>query len=509
MKAPVAICAILLALPHLAVAQVEKPSTKRTGALDLAGMRRIGEVDERFQSYNIEMAEVTGGSFWKPYRLGPPKDADDRYANRPPINLASPRLRRLAAALSPAYVRVSGSWANTTAYVAAGHPGDPPPAGFSAIVTGAQWRGVVKFARATGAEIVTSFAASPGTRDPAGLWTPKEMESRLAATREAGGKVAAAEFINEPNLLNRVGAPVGYDAAAYGRDFRIFRAALKKASPDTLVLGPGSASSGRPADTATAGPSSPDMLRQAGAPEIVSYHHYGAVSQRCAPPNSPTGTLKAAALSEDWLSRPDLSFALYAQLRDQFAPGAPLWVTETAQAACGGAPWAATFTDSFRYADQLGRLAKAGVKVVMHNTLAASDYGLLDETTLEPRPNYWTALLWRRLMGRGVLDAGAAPSGVHLYAHCDPRRRGGVTVLAINLNAKPTSLSLAAPVQAYVLTAGPSPSLVRLNGQVLRLMPGDRFPALTSVAAGPAVSLPAQSLSFLSSPHAGAAGCRV
>jgi len=25
----------------------------------------------------------------------------------------------------------------------------------------------------------------------------------------------------------------------------------------------------------------------------------------------------------------------------------------------------------------------------MHNTLAASDYGLLDEKTLMPRPNYW------------------------------------------------------------------------------------------------------------------------
>jgi len=37
-------------------------------ALDPAKMPRIGAVDERFASYNIEMAEVTGGNFWKPYR---------------------------------------------------------------------------------------------------------------------------------------------------------------------------------------------------------------------------------------------------------------------------------------------------------------------------------------------------------------------------------------------------------------------------------------------------------
>jgi hypothetical protein len=35
--------------------------------LDPAKVPRIGNVDERFVSYNIEMAEVTGGSFWKPY----------------------------------------------------------------------------------------------------------------------------------------------------------------------------------------------------------------------------------------------------------------------------------------------------------------------------------------------------------------------------------------------------------------------------------------------------------
>jgi len=30
-------------------------------------MPRIADVDERYQSYNVEMAEVIGGNFWKPY----------------------------------------------------------------------------------------------------------------------------------------------------------------------------------------------------------------------------------------------------------------------------------------------------------------------------------------------------------------------------------------------------------------------------------------------------------
>ena len=37
-------------------------------SLSPATMPRIGTVDERFQSFNTEMLEVTGGRFWKPYK---------------------------------------------------------------------------------------------------------------------------------------------------------------------------------------------------------------------------------------------------------------------------------------------------------------------------------------------------------------------------------------------------------------------------------------------------------
>lgn len=73
--------------------------------------------------------------------------------------------------------------------------------------------------------------------------------------------------------------------------------------------------------------------------------------------------------------------------------------------------------DSFRYLEQLGRLAKKGVQVVMHNTLARSEYALLDHDTYEPRPNYWVALLWNRLMGTRVCDAGALREGPAVPDH--------------------------------------------------------------------------------------------
>src|SRR5215469_12254264 len=75
-----------------------------------ATMARVATIDPRFQSYNIEMVEVTGGRFWRPYRDGVPP----LFAYRKPIDLSNARLRKLAAALGPAFLRVSGTWANAT-----------------------------------------------------------------------------------------------------------------------------------------------------------------------------------------------------------------------------------------------------------------------------------------------------------------------------------------------------------------------------------------------------------
>ena len=54
-----------------ALAGVQKADTQvLTLAVDPSQLPRLGTVDERFQSYNVEMVEVTGGKFWKPYGAG-------------------------------------------------------------------------------------------------------------------------------------------------------------------------------------------------------------------------------------------------------------------------------------------------------------------------------------------------------------------------------------------------------------------------------------------------------
>jgi hypothetical protein len=244
--------------------------------------------------------------------------------------------------------------------------------------------------------------------------------------------------------------------------------------------------------------------------DVFSYHHYGATSQRCASMGAASQTTADAALSEEWLSRTEKSYEFYAALRDRFEPGTPIWITETADSACGGNPWAATFLDTFRYLDQLGRLARRGVNVVFHNTLAASEYGLLDPNTFAPRPNYWAALLWHRLMGPTVLDAGPIQSGVHLYAQCLPGSRGGVTLLAINTSKTVAqSLDLANAADRYTLSAeAPDAATVRLNGQDLSLQAGDALPDLkgTRLPRG-SVTLAPATITFLAMAEAANPAC--
>ncbi|MGO4573357.1 hypothetical protein [Microvirga sp. 2TAF3] len=518
------------------VASLGGPAMAQSVSLIPATMPRIGTVDERYQSYNVEMLEVTGGRFWRPY--GPELEAALRqptpasaaqsngdtpagmnpalYESRPPLDLTNPRLRKLAAALGPAYVRVSGTWANTTFFPETDQAPATPPPGFMGVLSRQQWKSVVEFAKAANAEIVTSFATGLGTRDGAGVWMPEQARRLIAYTKSVGGRIVAAEFMNEPTLAIMGGAPQGYDAATYGRDFKAFRAFADQAAPDMIVLGPGSVGE-TIGEWGVAYGSLPvlktrEMLvaSQPAQVDAFSYHHYGASSQRCAAMGKQTTA--EAALSEDWLGRTDQTLAFYRALRDEFEPGRPFWLTETADAACGGNPWANTFLDTFRYLDQLGRLAKQDVRVVAHNTLVASDYGLLNDRTLEPKPTYWAGLLWRRLMGTTVLETGVPiQEGFHIYAHCLRGTPGGVAVLAIN-NSRTQSSAVEIPkaAEGYTLMAPQlESSSIRLNGQELRLRAQDELPDLqgSRVQAG-RVELAPASITFLALPEAGNPGCR-
>ncbi|MFD2378902.1 hypothetical protein ACFSTJ_17455 [Ottowia pentelensis] len=126
----------------------------------------------------------------------------DLYQYRPPIDLSNKRLRRLAAALGPAYVRISGTWANTTYFADTDAPPKDPPPGYGGVLTRQQWLGAIAFSNAVDAPIVTSMPDGDGARGSDGVWKPDQARIWLDFTKAHGGKIAAAEYFNEPTLAS-------------------------------------------------------------------------------------------------------------------------------------------------------------------------------------------------------------------------------------------------------------------------------------------------------------------
>jgi heparanase 1 len=471
--------------------------------LNFKKLKQVGEVDPRYQSFNIEMCEVIGGKFWIPYNLQDSVKKTTKLKGFaalkwgiPPINLYEKKLRMLASAIGPTYVRVSGTWANAIYFQDNNEPKlANPPAGYNNILTRAQWKGVIDFCKAVNGKLVTSFTISDGIRDKDGQWTPVELDPLLKYTKSIGGKIEAAELFNEPSHADHGDAPKGYNGQNYATDFAAFKKYVTKAAPDMKIIGPGSTGEGGilPDGLNIATES---LLSANPKPnfEIFTYHYYGTVSKRCFGGQTPE-----KAMSQEWLARTEKGFEFYKGLRDKYNPGAPIWCTETAEAACGGNIWAATFTDSFRYLEQLGRLAKKGVQVVMHNTFATSEYALLDQEDHEPRPNYWAALLWSKLMGTKVYDAGLSVEGVDIFVHSLKNSKDGITAMIINPTNFVYSIKLPAAAEQYMFTADElQTKTVKLNGEVLKLKSDETLPIIKGkkVNAGE-LQLPVHSILFL------------
>ena len=143
----------------------------QTAQLTPAAMPRVGTVDERYQSYNVEMLEVTGGRFWRPY--GPELEA----ALRQPAPTPAASSGHTPSGMNPAPVRIPAAHrphqrpaaqarrrARSGLCARQRHLGQhhvlsrdrtgsrEPASGLRGRADPQQWRGVVDFSRAVNAE---------------------------------------------------------------------------------------------------------------------------------------------------------------------------------------------------------------------------------------------------------------------------------------------------------------------------------------------------------------------
>ncbi|WP_286167260.1 hypothetical protein [Clostridium sp. J1101437_171009_A5] len=210
-------------------------------------------LDKRLMSYNIEMTEVSGGTFWKSY-------TEEQIAGTaefpsvtsftdvtampelmeyyPPIDLHNKRLRELTKALGPAWIRVSGTWATKTYYDFEDVTKGKAPDGYSSVLTREQWMGVLDFASYVGAKLLISVSNCTGDHPNGGPLDLTQAKKIFDFSHQYGVDIDAVEFMNEPNILELSGAPQGYTAADYARDQDILYRWVRSHYPNCLLVGP-------------------------------------------------------------------------------------------------------------------------------------------------------------------------------------------------------------------------------------------------------------------------------
>ncbi|XP_057686572.1 heparanase [Corythoichthys intestinalis] len=358
------------------------------------------------------------------------------------------------------------------------------------------------FANATGLDLV--FGLNALLRSADGSWNSSNARQLLRYCEERRYRLSW-ELGNEPNSFEKK-AGLRVSGEQLGEDFKCLRDMMSQ-SPWHRHAGLFGPDVGQPRGH---GPDLLDGFLRSGADAIdaCTWHHYY-VNGR--------DTSLDDFLDPKVLDSLALKIKQIVQEVKRLSPGKPVWLGETGSAYGGGAPGLSdTFAAGFMWLDKLGLAARGGVSVVMRQVLIGSGaYHLLDER-LDPLPDFWLTLLYKHVVGTDVLspDGFSATAGggrVRLYLHSATPRygEGAVTLISVNLNKMaanvrvPRRLASRGYVDAFVLQSdrrgldGLLSRRVMLNGVVLS-MTGLMLPELVGrrLVVSKHIQLPALSLAF-------------
>jgi len=485
-------------------------------------------------SYNVEMTEVTGGTFWKAYtdaqidgseQVPPPdfsKGMGAMHQWYDPIDTTNKRLIKLASALGECWVRVSGTWATKTYYdFDDEYPAGTAPEGYQNVLKKQQWINLLNFVKAVGGKLKISVANCDGLHKASEPWNPSQAEKIFALSREHGVPIEAVEFVNEPNMLAVTGFPKGYTAEDFRRDQDIFHRWVRENYPECLIVGPSDTDPNAMAVDAWGNPqpwsaaldtagiaavmaycTTGDLMDGCSEKlDVFSYHYYNGISERMAAMMPSAFTPAEGALSEEYLGAATLSARCFSSYRDKYCPGGEMWVTESGDAGAGGHTWASTYLEVPRTLNEIGGFATVTNGVIFHNTLASSDYGWLKHGSFDPRPSYFAVLLWKRLMGDTVFDTKEpVREGAHVYAHSRADGEKGAAYLIINNSwTDTTTVELEGEAEIYALTGKGTlrSRTMLLNGEELVLGENDALPSICGKKASGTIEIAPGGCTFI------------
>ncbi|XP_038058596.1 heparanase-like isoform X2 [Patiria miniata] len=417
------------------------------------------------------------------------------------FNFSSAKLQTMTRALSPAYLRLGGRAGDFLIFK---NPcdGSEPSTGDTGVedpltyLCPQDWDDINNFCSDTGLKLI--FGLNLLLRTEAGGWDPDNAEHLL----DYNTHDVAWELGNEPNSFKKK-ANITLSGSQIGIDFNLLRTVLNNRVRyvGASVYGPDIGSVGRK-KTSTMLEGFLSKTNTTNATTFHSYYLNGRIAtvDDFLDPETLDGLLPGQI---------DLVESLVSKYRE---PGSRVWLGETGSAFGGGAPNISDrFVAGFLFLDKLGMSARMGLDTVIRQTYYGGHYTMLDLENLDPKPDYWIAYIYKRLVGRRVLrvkitppTTGSTPCSVkggdkqyvRVYAHCTSTNQSGydagaVTLIVLNMHKNDTAnITLARKlggrtIQQYLLTPyGPegmtSPE-VNLNDSPLHLKDDTSLPEIEPV----------------------------
>ncbi|VVC96126.1 unnamed protein product, partial [Leptidea sinapis] len=345
------------------------------------------------------------------------------------IDFSKNKFRELASALSPARLRLGGTMSerlifssddNTVATC------DSCPISLSkSLCQSEKWKEINNFCKATGLKLLFSFNVLLRNENE---WNTENAQQILEYSK-ANGFDVDWQLGNEPNSFRHV-FNITITPQMLAHDFKKLRRLLNHSGyKHSLLVGP---------DTTRPQDHQPNCLKymveflgNMSHINIRSWHQYYLDS-------------KTATLADFW--NPDTFNLLKVQIKTmkdhtKKYNHIPMWLTETSSSYGSGAPGLSnTFAGTPLWIDKLGLAAKNNITTVIRQSFFGGNYSLVDHN-LEPLPDWWASVLYKKVVGNKVLHIDCHCSRYQrLYAHCANRKytndTSAVTVYGVNLQMK-------------------------------------------------------------------------
>ncbi|KAG6410452.1 hypothetical protein SASPL_128512 [Salvia splendens] len=341
-------------------------------------------------------------------------------------------------AFSPLKIRLGGTLQDKVVYETEDDPHPCVPfAKNSSIMFGftqgclplSRWDELNSFFNESGALVVFGLNALRGKSIQSGTavgpWDSTNAASLIRYTVKKGYKIYGWELGNE---LSGSGIGVGIAADQYASDtialHDLVKEVYKELDVRPQIIAPGG--------FFDAGWFQQFLAKTVGSLDVITHHIYNLG------PGSDEHVIDRILNPSVLESGGDVFRNLHNVIRTS-PNSAAAWVGEAGGAYNSGRDGVTNaFVFSFWYLDQLGQASTHDTKTYCRQTLIGGNYGLLNTTTFIPNPDYYSALLWHRLMGKNVLSTSFnGNKTIRAYAHCAKLSKG-VTLLLINIDGSTT-----------------------------------------------------------------------